>query len=158
MRPAFSSRTNNRAERVGPDVALVLVAWSTAMRCPSVLQLHLECTSPACAAEMFVNQSDGWKRRRPLHEGGGRYLGGFAALNFSLGTGASVLTALCGGIASAVTRPESFLILKIRWTCAHKLAERAGEMARILKTDIESHLQDATRTIPEFLLGAFYSL
>jgi len=37
-----------------------------------------------------------------LHEGGGRYLGGFAALNFSLGTGASDLTARCGGISSAV--------------------------------------------------------
>jgi hypothetical protein len=31
-------------------------------------------------------------------------------------------------------------------------------MARILKTDIESHVQDAMPTIPEFLLGAFYSL
>jgi len=72
------------------------------MLCPSVLQLRLECTSPACTAEMFVNQPDAWKRRRPLHEGGGRYLGGFAALNFSLGTGASDLTARCGGISSAV--------------------------------------------------------
>src|SRR6516162_8629351 len=102
MRPAFSSSTNNRPDRVMPDVGFVLVAWSTAMLCPSVLQLRLECTSPACTAEMFVNQPDAWKRRRPLHEGGGRYLGGFAALNFSLGTGASDLTALCGGISSAV--------------------------------------------------------
>src|SRR5262249_19226876 len=91
---AFSSSTNNRAERVVPDVAFVLVAWTTAMLCPSVLQFRLECTSHACAAEMFVNQSDAWKRRRPLHKGGGRYLGRFAALNFSLGTGASDLAAL----------------------------------------------------------------
>ena len=54
-------------------------------------------------------------------------------------------------------RPDSFLILKMRRTCAHKLAEHPGEMARILKTDIESHLQDAKSSIPEFLLGAFYS-
>src|SRR6516225_11707012 len=35
-------------------------------------------------------------------------------------------------------RPESFLILEMRRTCAHKLTEHAGEMAWILKTDIES--------------------
>jgi hypothetical protein len=55
-------------------------------------------------------------------------------------------------------RPDSFLILEMRRTCAHKLTEHVGEMAQILKTDIESHLQDAMPTIPEFLLGAFYSL
>src|SRR6516162_8046306 len=55
------------------------------------------------------------------------------------------------------TRPDSFLILEMRRSCAHKLAEHASEMARILKTDIESHLQDAALTIPQFLLGAFYS-
>jgi len=55
-------------------------------------------------------------------------------------------------------RPDSFLILEMRRTCAHKLTESAGEMARILKADIESHLEDAMPTMPEFLLGAFYSL
>jgi hypothetical protein len=55
-------------------------------------------------------------------------------------------------------RPDSSLILETRRTCANNLAEHAGEMARILKTDSESHLQDVMLTIPEFLLGAFNSL
>ena len=54
--------------------------------------------------------------------------------------------------------PDSSLILETRRTCANNLAEHAGEMARILKTDSESHLQDVMLTIPEFLLGAFDSL
>src|SRR6516165_12032314 len=36
MRPAFSSRTNNRPERVAPDEAFVLVSWSTVMVFPFV--------------------------------------------------------------------------------------------------------------------------
>jgi len=55
-------------------------------------------------------------------------------------------------------RPDSSLILETRRTCANNLAEHAGEMARILKTDSESHLQHVMLTIPEFLLGAFNSL
>ena len=55
-------------------------------------------------------------------------------------------------------RPDSFLVLEMRRTCAHKLAERAGEMARILKADSESHFQDVMLTIVEFPLGAFNSL
>src|SRR6516225_2913949 len=44
MRPAFSSRTNSRPERVAPDEALVLVSWSTLMVSPSVSQLRLNST------------------------------------------------------------------------------------------------------------------
>jgi len=67
-----------------------------------------------------------------------------------------------GILIEFISRPsrstKSSLILEMRRTCAHKLAERAGEMARILKADSESHLQDVMLTILEFPLGAFNSL
>jgi hypothetical protein len=49
-------------------------------------------------------------------------------------------------------------ILETRRTCAHQFAKHAGEMARILKSDIERHFQDAMSAIAEPLFGAFYSL
>src|SRR6516225_9139938 len=57
MRPAFSSRTNSRPERVAPDEALVLVSWSTLMVSPSVSQLRRN--SPSRRAGFGNSQAQG---------------------------------------------------------------------------------------------------
>jgi len=56
------------------------------------------------------------------------------------------------------TELRSSLISELRRAHAHKFTKHSGKLARILKTDIESHVENTASSVGEHVFCTFYSL